>query len=297
MSAGKFVCFLVTVFRLYFVAGEVSVKPFHLSFPSFEKFSVIRPQHAWKTLSYGRKHNLISMSLYGQELRYVRGALENSEIVRQFWPGWILRIYHDGLQSAEVLQLLRERGVELISVPSENISASSGHLWRFLALNKSREFERIIFRDIDARLSERDRSAVLEWCRSPFLFHALHDHPHHTFSIMAGMWGTVSGFIAQEITDLVHNYVFDRTVNFDHLDDQRWLHEVLYPHVKPFALNHESFYCKEGTFTYRLAFPTMRLNSTDYVGNIYSPVNGFKGEVLANSCPQECRREHNWTTC
>lgn len=42
----------------------------------------------------GRARKIISMSLYGDDPRYVRGALQNAELAAANWKGWTLRIYY-----------------------------------------------------------------------------------------------------------------------------------------------------------------------------------------------------------
>ena len=39
------------------------------------------------------ENRVISMSLYGSNPRYTRGAIENAKLVDKVFPGWKLRIY------------------------------------------------------------------------------------------------------------------------------------------------------------------------------------------------------------
>ena len=65
--------------------------------------------------------NVISMTLYGSELRYTMGALRNAELVKMNFPGWKLRIYTEppsdkaryGIVPQTVLDRLRVLGAEI----------------------------------------------------------------------------------------------------------------------------------------------------------------------------------------
>jgi hypothetical protein len=60
--------------------------------------------------------------------------------------------------------------------------------WRFLVLGDP-TVEKFAVRDLDSRLSQRERMAVEEWENSAFPFRGMRDHPEHSVPLMGGMWG------------------------------------------------------------------------------------------------------------
>lgn len=63
-------------------------------------------------------------------------------------------------------------------------------------------------RDVDSRLSARDRMAVEEWIQSGEPFHVLRDHPAHCgWPINAGMWGGVKGALG--VCDVSHTLLLE----------------------------------------------------------------------------------------
>ena len=59
--------------------------------------------------------NVISMSLWGSDRKYTAGAIRNAELIKEFFPGWKLRIYTEmptaharyGIVSSDVIKDLR----------------------------------------------------------------------------------------------------------------------------------------------------------------------------------------------
>ena len=60
--------------------------------------------------------------------------------------------------------------------------------WRFLVLGDP-TVRKFASRDLDSRLSWREREAVREWEDSEFPLHALRDHPKHWMPTLGGLWG------------------------------------------------------------------------------------------------------------
>lgn len=67
-------------------------------------------------------------------------------------------------------------------------------LWRYY-VSTDPTVSRFVARDIDARLSHRDKAAVDEWIDSGLYFHTMHDHVAHQPPIMGGLFGAVGGFL------------------------------------------------------------------------------------------------------
>ena len=72
--------------------------------------------------------NLISLSLWGHDERYIQGAIRNAELAPDIYPGWTVRVYCSS--EVPVLDQLRSLGVDVRIVPAAPDHA--GLFWRFL---------------------------------------------------------------------------------------------------------------------------------------------------------------------
>jgi hypothetical protein len=209
------------------------------------------------------KKRVISMSLYGQDLKYLNGAIFNSKLYKNIFPGWEYRIYHEHGISQKHLQILKDDGVNLIDMKDSKIV---GSLWRFLVYDDD-DVEYFICRDIDDRINEYDYEMVMEWIDSNIPFHITRTTPGHTDLILAGLWGGISKFLPNfSMENKIENFKFKS--NEKH-EDQIFLREVFYPIIKDIHLVH-------GPYNYYNSknskpFPKEMYNNNN---EIYYPVGG-----------------------
>jgi hypothetical protein len=186
---------------------------------------------------------IISISLYGDEPLYWKGAIANAELAPRFYPGWTCRIYHDETVPAAALLALHERGCEL--VPSERrFGPLYGRYWR-LRVAADISIERFIVRDADSRLNSREQAAVAQWIDSGLPLHVMRDGLAHRKPMLAGMWGGLGGIVPDiealidgwgrydqhgQADDFVSEHVWPRFCE-RHLGHDDWLR---YPGSVPF---------------------------------------------------------------
>lgn len=244
----------------------------------------------------GRGNRVIAMALYGDKKDYLVGAVENAVIVQRDWADWTLRVYHDSAVPRRTLRLLQELNVELVphAALTEHDNDHAGLLLRYTVLQDT-SVTRYLIRDADARLSQRDRHAVDEWIVSGNFFHIVRDYPAHYTEIMGGAWGAVGGLIRPSMLDAVVKSSVEVRFN----EDQLFMREFVWPHVRQYALAHDSFYCEELKFkgpAWR-PFPTERISRYDFIGNRYEQSNEYAGLKLEVECPAACRAKPEWTLC
>lgn len=183
----------------------------------------------------------------------------------------------------------------------------SSTFWRFLALTDP-TVTRVICRDTDARLSNRDKAAVEEWITSGYYFHMMHDHPYHGgHPVLAGMFGSVNGLLNPKLIQRWFQKDQDVAIanetgppSYHWWADQDWLKETVWPLVANYTLSHSSFSCGKFGEAKTLGFPLQRVSAMDFVGNVHRQANLWQGERLPDSgttCPLQCRRKPDWTTC
>ena len=102
------------------------------------------------------KKKIISFSLWGNNPKYVKGAIRNAELGIKYFPGWICRFYIGNstlIGSSNDIQLLKSiDNVEIITMEEEG--DWTGMFWRFYPI-ADKDVTVMISRDVDARLSYR----------------------------------------------------------------------------------------------------------------------------------------------
>ena len=200
---------------------------------------------------------VLSFSLYGSSARYLEGALQNAELHKWIFPSWTLRIYHDDTVPEAILASLRGKA-ELVNMRSSRINPMK---WRFLAASDD-EVDAFCSRDIDARLSIREFSAVSEWLASEYKVHLIRDHPgHNFFPIMGGLWCAKRGAIP-DLRSLINSY--PRVKHYD--ADQEFLQEVVWPLVNHSAMQHVNFGCEHWVESRPIPVPRV---GDEHVGAVY----------------------------
>jgi hypothetical protein len=194
---------------------------------------------------------IISYSLWGNDTRYTLGAIRNAELAKEIYPDWDVHIYISDHVEKEIQNKLTDLDCTLIKF--SEAGDWTGMFWRFFAADSQ---DVMISRDVDSRLSYREKAAVDEWLDSNKDFHIMRDHPYHATAILGGMWGARNGILSG-IKDMIHNYTKGDYWQID----QEFLKDVIYPIVKDRAYVHDPFF-------ERKPFPFPR-NDKHFVGQAY----------------------------
>jgi hypothetical protein len=176
---------------------------------------------------------LIAYSLYGSEERYTIGAIKNAILATRHFKGFTLRFYTGASVPESIKQTLRLfPHVQLVDQPGPEDHTAK--LWRFQAL-ADQEFDIVLSRDADARLTHRERIAHEEFLASGLDFHVMKDHPTgHNYQISAGMFAARTRAIPADLTPPEgQNY---------YTQDQDWLAAEVWPLIKDSTLIHDESY-------------------------------------------------------
>jgi hypothetical protein len=201
---------------------------------------------------------IISFSLWGQDPKYTIGAIRNAELGPEIYPSWTCRFYTGEDVTDEIKSKLLDLKSEVIEMGGADWN---GMFWRFFAAENA---DIMISRDTDSRLSLRERAAVDEWLASDKNFHIMRDHPYHKTEILGGMWGCRNGLL-KGIKGMIQDYDTKEYHN-KYQVDQNFLREAVYPIVKDNSMVHDEFFEKK-------PFPTSRIDSQDFVGQVYNHLN------------------------
>lgn len=183
------------------------------------------------------QRNIISFSLWGNQPRYIEGAIKNATHAPVIYPGWTCRFYCDETVPQPVRDKLAALGSEVCMMPEQK-SLFEGLFWRFMVMDDP-QVSHFMIRDCDAVVNVKERVAVDDWLQSGKWFHLMRDWYSHTDLVLAGMWGGVRGVfpsIQERINAFRSNHVRTRTL------DQEFLREAVWPTLKQSCCSHDRFF-------------------------------------------------------
>ena len=209
--------------------------------------------------------NVIGFSFWGNDQRYLAGALHNAKLAPDIYPGWRCRFYVDDTVPEDTLSELSLHGCDIVRVERPNM-VFGGLFWRFHVACDP-DIKRFLVRDADSVISVQERVAVDEWLASDRYFHIMRDHFSHTDLILAGLWGGVGG-VFPPLTTLLAKHPPDRFITRN--IDQDFLRLSVWPTVKQSCLIHDSLFT---SFSARDYPPFGRLPVNRHIGQNESAVS------------------------
>jgi hypothetical protein len=168
---------------------------------------------------------ILSMSVWGDNPRYIVGAQRQIELAKEFYPDFTVRLYTDNVSNYK-----KQSGVEII----DRSGYSNGVFWRFEPLFES-EDNIVIVRDSDGRITLREYMAVTEWLDSSKTFHTFRDHEaHFEFPIIACAFG-YKGKLEDKIYNAMKEFILKP---FFYTNDQIFLRDFVFPVVRYNSIIH-----------------------------------------------------------
>jgi len=182
--------------------------------------------------------NIISMSLDGDDIDKLYGALRYSQLVPIVFPRWRLRVYASSLAlnatgSHHVLRILVKKlensGVEVYRVRGLTAARILPELWAFLVADDV-DVNRFIVRNSDTRPSDRESAALDDWLLTNSTLRALYcirDHPLHAVqSLVPGLVGGVPHLLRNITGTTFHKLMRG------HKSVVSFLHDTVWPLLK-----------------------------------------------------------------
>lgn len=210
------------------------------------------------------KNKIISYCLWGEDNKYIQGALQNVDLAKEIYPEFITKFYVDESISIETLSALSKKGALI-----ERYRGFIGWklmLYRFLPIEHPLT-EIMLSRDTDSRPSARERKCVDEFIASDKKFHTIHDHPYHNLPILGGMWAAKRGII-DNISDLIAENIGKYPNKYQ--CDQTFLAEIILPIVENDILVHSDYVF----YPHRHISPIdMPRENYEFIGSVYDENN------------------------
>lgn len=187
-----------------------------------------------------RGRNIIAFSVWGDDVRYLNGAITNAIVARYLYPGWTARFYTDSSTPAPFRETLTRNGAQVVIV--EDLPADRfGLFWRFLPEDDP-DVDVFLVRDADSVMNIKERWAVADWLKSGRAFHVMRDHPQHCELILAGMWGAHRGNIGGMRGRIEQSVQAGRKVGNNAALDQHFLRNTIWPIARNSVKIHDDFF-------------------------------------------------------
>ncbi|MEL7469883.1 MAG: hypothetical protein AAFN27_15620 [Pseudomonadota bacterium] len=199
------------------------------------------------------KRNIIAYSLFGNDKRYLMGAMNNAIVARYLYPGWTARFYVDDSVPAAFCKQLGSQGAQVLKLAGDWPASKYGLFWRFL-VEDDQEVDFFLVRDADSVCNIKERAAVEDWLKSSKAFHLIRDLPIHSELILAGMWGAQRGNIGQMAKRVrTHVETAEKKLN-NRITDQEFTRNVLWPILRQDVLAHDPYLRFAGAIPFRDEF-------------------------------------------
>ncbi|SOD18662.1 hypothetical protein [Pedobacter xixiisoli] len=222
------------------------------------------------------KIKCISFSLYGQNKKYLVGALENVKLAEQFFPDFYCYFfYNQTVPITYIQQLEKGKNVRLLNMENSDIPPM---MWRFTAIELP-EVGLMLSRDTDSRLNYREKTIIEAWEKEPTSFLMIKDHPgsHGNPFLMGGLWAA-KNVDQLNISQLIRTWL----VEYKNKDKQAWGadQDFLMSKIYPLCANNLSYY------------DDYNINKVDYCQKISYPRENwhFIGEIF----DENNRRDYHW---
>lgn len=220
-----------------------------------------------------RGSSVIAFSLWGDQPRYLRGALHNATRAREVYPGWRCRFHVDRSVPADLLAALESEGAELTI--DDGAPPTRERLTRRFLVADDPAVARFLVRDCDSLVNAREAAAVALWIDSGKAFHVMRDWWSHTDPILAGLWGGRGG-VLPPLKPLLDDYR-SAAVETPHWD-QWFLRDRIWGAIRGRALVHDRLFSTKGS----LPFPGREPPGTLHVGqNEYAAARAEQAAALA----------------
>jgi GT2 family glycosyltransferase len=219
-----------------------------------------------KSVKNSSSKKVISFSVYGEDSKYLLGAIKNVDIAKKYYPGWVCRFYCS--HELKDLDSLCRKDCEVLVVDSK----IPPMYWRFLTADDP-DVDVFISRDTDSLVNPREAGAVKEWLNSNKDMHTMHDADWgggHFSAVMGGMWGLKLP-INFNMAEKINLFTSDKNYKFRYHDDQIFLNREVLPLFKNSCLDHHSN-PQNSKYNYSIPFPAHeKFHFGTFVGERISP--------------------------
>ena len=176
---------------------------------------------------------VISLSIYGNAQKYIRGLYENCQDINKVYPDFWIYVFAGNDFDHSMLNGLGD--IQNLKIIYTGLSGHINMSYRFFSIDYP-EVSIAFSRDCDCRIIPRDQYCINTFIQSNKMFQIIRDNRSHDVPILGGMWGIKKGAIAKPIYELFKKYSDSKIGEYGYGDDQHFLAQCVYPLVKTRSL-------------------------------------------------------------
>ena len=170
---------------------------------------------------------IISFSVWGSNPVYTVGAIRNAELAKLYLPDWKCMFFVGEKVPASIIKELERLDCEI--VPTALEENHTGMFWRFTPATMWEEYDYVLSRDTDSRLTKREADEINLWISSGKMFHSIIAHPYHNLPILGGLWGVkTNASFCKHFDESFTRFNIENRYQID----QDFLNTHIYPFVK-----------------------------------------------------------------
>lgn len=209
--------------------------------------------------------NVFSFTLYGSNPKYVRGMIDNVNLINQKFPTWYTYIYYFDIPQWAYKFLRSSLNVKMIPAEFHDIRA---RMERYYPIDEPGVAVMIV-RDSDSRIHERDEWCIHRFLESDKVLHMIRDHPHHNWKIMSGLWGLKKVGVPFSFRGTVHAYIGSHKIIW--CSDMDFLGDTVYPLLVNGSLVHGMIRMSPEETVVDIPFPVV---NHDFCGQVMDYPDG-----------------------
>jgi hypothetical protein len=181
--------------------------------------------------------NVIAYSLYGKAEGYINSLITNCEIINRDLPGFWIYVFVGNDFDHTILQSLSH--FSNVYIIYTGLSGHKNMAMRFTAIDYP-EVGVAFSRDCDSTVNRRDQYCIRKFLESDKKFQIIRENMSHYTEILGGMWGIKQGLLGFKIKDKIDQYYKNIAPGYG--DDQRFLTQEIYYHVRPYSQVFDEFF-------------------------------------------------------
>ena len=212
----------------------------------------------------------ISFCIYGNNLIYYKGLLDNLQIISNLDEPIKVIISYDPDILEEYKKKYEEFSfVQMVKIHDEllpNYKMCS----RITNLDLVPRNSFVFCRDVDSRLTKRDLWCIGEFKKSGCLLHVIRDHYYHRQRIMGGMCGYFLNYNSPKFSDLLRTFINNTSnIRKDYGFDEAFFSNIIYKLFKPEEIKiHSNCIGHLGETVSLIEYE--QENDADFIGNVYN---------------------------
>ena len=209
---------------------------------------------------------VISFCIFGNNIKYCQGLIDNLEIIKNKLPNFETWIYCGNDVPKDYIEKYSNYKIRLI-YPEEQGNKLTSH--RIFPIDDP-DVDLLFSRDSDSRINERDLYCMNEFINSDKLFHIIRDNVwHRQKRICGGLFGIKKGLIKFNIKEKYLEY-FN---NGEYGSDEIFFENYIYIYVKDKLLIHSDIISFNDE-----PYPNeikIKYDGINFVGNVYEYDKGY----------------------